>query len=162
MIENRQKLMDKIINTDKKIKNQKMEQEKQLHIKFNKLYMSREDKKNRVIRKERVKDFQRTQKMEKIIARMKRIDNIEKDRILLEEERKKIEDEIYNKKTIMLKRLQKIINSDKHMSKNEIMDYVFDNKQKSKTIADEGIMDNNHNNKSTHKQNKAMTPDKNI
>ena len=71
--------------------------------------MSREDKKNRVIRKERVKDFQRTQKMEKIIARMKRIDNIEKDRILLEEERKKIEDEIYNKKTIMLKRRKRYI-----------------------------------------------------
>ena len=92
MADNRQRLMEKIIYTDKKIKNQKIAQEKQLHIKFNKLYISREDRKNRVIRKERVRDFQRTQKMDKINQRMKRIDNMQKDRYLLEEERKKIEE----------------------------------------------------------------------
>ena len=81
--------MDKIITSDKKIQTHKMEQEKQMHIKFNKLYMSREDRKNRVIRRERVKDFQRTQKMDKIIERMKRIDNLQKDRYLLEEENNK-------------------------------------------------------------------------
>lgn len=126
LVENRQKLMDKIITSDKKIQTHKMEQEKQMHIKFNKLYMSREDRKNRVIRRERVKDFQRTQKLDKINARMQRIDNLQKDRILLEEERKKLEDEIYTKRNNMLKRLQKVIKSDKKMTKNEIMDYVFD------------------------------------
>ena len=131
--ENRHKLMDKIIANDIKIKNQKKIHEKQMDIKFNKLFMCREDRKNRVIRKERVKDFQRTQKMDKIIARMKRIDNLQKDRFSLEEERKRLEDEIYNKKTIMLQRLQKVIKSNKNMSKSEIMDYVFDFKKTSKT-----------------------------
>ena len=37
----------------------------------------------------------------------------------------------------MLKRLQKVIKSDKHMTKDEIIDYVFDFKQGSKTIHDE-------------------------
>ena len=40
--------------------------------------------------------------MEKIIARMKRIENLQKDRSLLEEERKKIEGEIHHKKKIMM------------------------------------------------------------
>lgn len=138
MLENRQKLMDKIIANDIKIKNQKIEQEKQMHKKYNKIYMSREDRKNRVIRKERVKDFERTQKMDQIIARMKRIDNLQKDRSLLEEERKKIEDEIYNKKKIMLERLQNVIRSNKSMEREEIMDYVFDVKNTSKTPMNRG------------------------
>ena len=133
MLENRQRLMDKIVANDIKIKNQKIEQEKQMHIKYNKLYMSREDRKNRVIRKERIKDFQRTQKMDQIIQRMKRIDNLQKDRSLLEEERKKLEDEIYHKKKIMLERLQNVIKSNKSMEREEIMDYVFDVKNTSKT-----------------------------
>ena len=133
LIENRQRLIDKINANDIKIKNQKMEQEKQMHKKFNKLYMSREDRKNLVIRKERVKDFQRTQKMEKIIARMKRIENLQKDRSLLEEERKKIEGEIHHKKKIMMERLQNVIKSNKNMERDEIIDYVFDVKNKSKT-----------------------------
>ena len=133
LIENRQRLIDKINANDIKIKNQKMEQEKQMHKKFNKLYMSREDRKNLVIRKERVKDFQRTQKMEKIIARMKRIENLQKDRSLLEEERKKIEGEIHHKKKIMMERLQNVIRSNKNMERDEIIDYVFDVKNKSKT-----------------------------
>ena len=153
MVENRQKLLEKIIITDKKIKNQRMEQEKQLHIKYNKLYMSREDRKNRVLRQERVKDFQRTQKMEQINERMKRIDNIQKDRYLLEEERKKVEDEIINKKKIMLKRLQNVINSNKKMTKNEIMDYVFDYKQGNRTTSDEVKI--NYNDK---KRSKSVSP----
>ena len=136
MVENRQKLMDKIIITDKKIKNQRMEQEKQMHIKFNKLFMSREDRKNRVLRQERVKDFQRTQKMEKINARMKRIDNMQKERYLLEDERKKLESEINTKKKLMMKRLEKVIKSDKHMSKDEILDYVLDLKHGANTSPD--------------------------
>ena len=157
MEQNRQRLMDKITNTDKKIKNHRMEQEKQLHIKFNKLYMSREDRKNRVLRRERVKDFQRTQKMERINERMQRIENMQKDRYLLEEERRKLEDEINSKKKVMLGRLQKVIKSDKHMSKNEIMDYVFDVKHGSRTIPDDGNYgDKNFNSDNTN--NKSITP----
>ena len=76
--------------------------------------------------------------MDQIIARMKRIDNLQKDRSLLEEERKKIEDEIYNKKKIMLERLQNVIRSNKSMEREEIMDYVFDVKNTSKTPMNRG------------------------
>ena len=119
--------MSKIVKNDEKIKNQKMEQEKKMHIKYNKLYISREDRKNRVIRSERVKDFERSQKLDKINNRMKRIENMQKDRYLLEEERRKNEDEMNEKKNIMLKRLEQVIKSDKNMTKDEIMDYVINN-----------------------------------
>ena len=68
---------------------------------------------------------------------MQRIDDMKKDRYLLEEERRKMENELNFKKTNMLKRLQNIIKSDKHMNKNEIMDYVFDSKHANKSITDE-------------------------
>ena len=109
--------MSKIIKSDEKIKNQKMEQEKKMHIKYNKLYMSREDRKNRVIRSERVKDFERSPKLYKINNRIKIIENMQKDKYLLEEERRKNEDEMNEKKNLMLKRLEQVIKSDKKNDK---------------------------------------------
>ena len=138
LLQNRIKLMDRIIANDIKIKNQKLEHTKQLHIKFNKLNMSREDRKDRVIRKERIKDFQRTQKMDKIIERMKRIDNLQKDRYLLEEERRKIEDEIHTKKKKMQERLKIVMKNNKNLSKEEIMDFVFEENKLSKTPVTKG------------------------
>ena len=138
LLQNRIKLMDRITANDIKIKNQKLEHTKQLHIKFNKLNMSREDRKDRVIRKERIKDFQRTQKMDKIIERMKRIDNLQKDRYLLEEERRKIEDEIHTKKKKMQERLKIVMKNNKNLSKEEIMDFVFEENKLSKTPVTKG------------------------
>ena len=125
LAENRQKLMYKIIKIDEKIKNQKLEHEKMLHKKYNQLFMSREDRKNRVMRSERVKDFERSVKLDMINARMQRIDNMQKDRYILEEERRKLEDEMNNKKSVMLSRLEKVMKDDRNMTKDEIMDYVI-------------------------------------
>ena len=129
--------MNKIIKSDEKIKNQKIEHQKQLHKKYNQLYMSREDRKNRVLRSEKVKDFERSMKMDMINARMQRIDNMQKDRYILEEERRKLEDEINNKKSKMLKRLEKVMKDDKNMTKNEIMDYVIKDTKPQKKNKDE-------------------------
>ena len=153
MVENRQKLMDKITFTDKKIKNHRIQHEKEMHMKYNQLYMSREDRKNRVIRRERMKDFERTQKMEQIIERMKKIDNMQKDKYLLEEERKKLENEISTKKRMMLKRLQKVIKTDKKMTKSEIMDFVFD-----KNRGNISLPQHTHINFNTDKNNKTISP----
>ena len=156
LIENREKLMNKIIKIDEKIKNQKIEHEKQMHIKYNKLFMSREDRKNRVMRSERVKDFERSLKMDMINQRMQRIENMQKDRYILEEERRKIENEMNTKKSVMLNRLEKVMKDDEiNMTKDEILDYVINDikpghknkneenkKEKNKEI---NIKDNNDN-----------------
>ena len=134
LVDSRKKLMQKILDIDKKIKNQKEEQEKQLQKKYNEINMSREDRKNRVLRMERAKDFERTQKMEMIEKRMERIDNMQKDKNLIEEERRRIENDIKNRKTSMFCRLQKLYKNDKNLSKDQILDYVInDIRPKSKS-----------------------------
>ena len=50
---------------------------------------------------------------------------MQKERYLLDEERKKMEQNLNNKKSIMLDRLNKIIRSDENYTKEEIIDYVF-------------------------------------
>ena len=77
------------------------------------------------MRSERVKDFERSLKLDMINARMQRIDNMQKDRYMLEEERRKMEDELSNKKSVILKRLEKVMKDDTNMTKDEITDYVF-------------------------------------
>ena len=125
LVDNREKIMNKIIKIDEKIKNQKLQQEKNLHKKYNQLFLSREDRKNRVMRSERVKDFERSVKMDMINARMQRIENMQKDRYMLEQERRNMEDGLSNKKTLMLKRLEKVMKDDRNMTKDEITDFVF-------------------------------------
>ena len=123
-----------------------------MHIKYNKLYISREDRKNRVIRSERIKDFERSLKMDKINERMKRIDNMQKDRYLLEEERRIIENEMDMKKSVMLQRLQKVMKDDEiNMTKDEILNYVINDVKPGHKNKNE---DNNKNNsKENNKEN---------
>ena len=87
--------------------------------------MMREDRKDRVIRNEKIQSFERRIKMEQINNRMERIEEMQKERYLLDEERKKMEQNLNNKKSIMLDRLNKIIRSDENYTKEEIIDYVF-------------------------------------
>ena len=42
--------MSKIVKSDERIKKQKQEQEKESQVKYNKMFMLREDRKNKVIR----------------------------------------------------------------------------------------------------------------
>ena len=138
--------MDKIKKSDEKIKNQKIENEKKLHIKYNKLNMTREDRKNKVLRSERIKDYERSKKMDMINERMKRIDEMQKDRYLLEEERRKMEEELNNQKSVMLHRLEDVIKSDKNMTKDEIMEYVLNDVKPGNKNKEEKNINNNGNN----------------
>ena len=87
--------------------------------------MMREDRKDRVMRNEKIQSFERKLKMEQINNRMEKIEEMQKERYLLDEERKKMEQKLSNKKSIMLDRLNKIIRSDENFTKEEIIDYVF-------------------------------------
>ena len=55
--ENKFKLLTKIENNEERIKKQKYEQEQEKQKKYNKIYMMREDRKDRVIRNEKIKSF---------------------------------------------------------------------------------------------------------
>ena len=106
---------------------QKYEQEQEKQKKYNKIYMMREDRKDRVIRNEKIKSFERKLKMDQINLRMEKIEEMKKERYLLDEQRRKMESEMNNRKSIMLNRLSQIIRSDEYYTKDEIIDYVFNN-----------------------------------
>ena len=125
--QNKLKLLTKIENNEERIKRQKYEQEQEKQKKYNKIYMMREDRKDRVIRNEKIKSFERKLKMDQINNRMEKIEEMKKERYLLDEQRKKMEAEINNRKSIMLNRLSQIIRSDEYYTRDEIIDYVFRN-----------------------------------
>lgn len=123
--DNKKRLMSKIENTDERIKKQKLEQEHESQKKYNRIYMMREDRKIRVVQNEKIQNFERQQKMEKINERMERIEDMKREKYLLDEERRKIENEMNNKKVVMMDRLRKVMKSDEYFTKDEIIDYVF-------------------------------------
>ena len=88
--DNKKRLMSKIENTDERIKKQKLEQEHESQKKYNRIYMMREDRKIRVVQNEKIQNFERQQKMEKINERMERIEDMKREKYLLDEERRKI------------------------------------------------------------------------
>ena len=95
--------------------------------------MMREDRKDKVVRNEKIQNFNRKQKMEQINARMEKIEEMKREKYLLEEERKRIEAEMNNKKDIMMNRLSKVVKSDEYFTKDEIIDYVFNDKKPNTT-----------------------------
>jgi hypothetical protein len=124
---NKNKLLTKIEVNEERIKKQKKEQEQKKQKKYNKLYMLREDRKDRVKQYEKIQMFERRMKLEQINNRMEKIEEMQKERYLLDEERRKMEEEMKYKKSVMLNRLSKIIRSNEPYTKEEIADYVFKN-----------------------------------
>lgn len=138
--------------------------------KFNKIYLSREDKHHKVKQSEKVQDYIREQKMKKIEERNQRIEEMKEQKRQLEEERRKMKEEMDAKKAEMLNKVQKLMKKNKQLSKDEFYDKVFkeeDNisKQGNKnTINDEENMNgdndqqmvdnNNNNNNYTQEDNK--------
>ena len=67
-------------------KKQKEARDKENMEKFNKNYLNMEDRRTRVARKERAMEFEREQKMKEINDRMKKIDDMKKQKIMLEDD----------------------------------------------------------------------------
>ena len=160
--DNKKRLMSKIENTDERIKKQKLEQEHESQKKYNRIYMMREDRKIRVVQNEKIQNFERKQKMEKINERMERIEDMKREKYLLDEERRKIENEMNNKKVVMMDRLRKVMKSDEHFTKDEIIDYVFhDIKPNSHKNNENNENENAKADKDEKKENDNRTPNDN-
>ena len=151
--ENKKRLLSKIENTDERIKKQRQEQEQKCQKKYNKIFMMREDRKIRVVQNDKIQNFERLQKMEQINARMEKIEEMKREKNLLDEERRKMENEMNNKKEAMMGRLRKIIKSDEYFTKEEIIDYVFnDNKPNHKNQNQNNINDEDNNKDNENKE----------
>ena len=127
-IEKRKNLiMKKIDMEEERIKKQKLKQEKEMMEKYNILYMQREDRKKQIEQNERIQQYQRELKLEEINLRMEKIEQIQNQRIFLEEKRKQKEKELSDEKIGMINRLNKIMNSENeiNLTRDEILNYVI-------------------------------------
>ena len=114
--ENKIKLLTKIESYDERIKKQKEEQEQKKLKKYNKLFMQREDRKDRVMRYEKIKSYERRVKMEQINNRMENQNtekNKNKENDICEELKKSIDTLILYRSLYILKK--------KFSSKKEII-----------------------------------------
>ena len=129
-VENKKKLLlQKIDNNDKRIKKQKLEQEKKLMEKNNQLYMQREDRKLKIEQSQRANKFQRDVLYSQIKERMEKVDDFINDKILIGEKRKQMEKKLTDEKEGMEDRLQKIMKQDEYLPRNEILNYVLNDKK---------------------------------
>ena len=96
--------------------------------------------------------------MEKINERMERIEDMKREKYLLDEERRKIENEMNNKKVVMMDRLRKVMKSDEYFTKDEIIDYVFHDIKPNSHKNDENNDNENGNKDKEKKENDKNTP----
>ena len=98
--------------------------------------MLREDRKIKIEQNERAKKFERELLYGQIQERMEKLDDIKNEKILLEEKRKLMEKELIDEKEGMENRLEKIMKHEEFLSRDEILEYVFNDRKpniKSKT-----------------------------
>jgi hypothetical protein len=118
-------LLEKLDKNEERIKKQKLEQEKKVLKKNNLLFMQREDRKIKIEQNERAKNFERELLLSQIQERMEKLQDIKKEKHQIEEKRKQIEKELVDEKEGMENRLQKIMKYDEYLTRDEILDYVF-------------------------------------
>ena len=99
--------------------------------------MIREDRKIKIEQNERAKKFERELLYGQIQERMEKLDDIKNEKVLLEEKRKLMEKELIDEKEGMENRLEKIMKHEEYLSRDEILEYVFNDRKpnliKSKT-----------------------------
>ena len=123
--DDKKKLVSKIKKADKRRIEYKEEQKQITLKKNNQIYLSRMDRKNRVIRNEKAQEYEREEKMKSILERMEKIDKMKKQQQKINEERAQAQEEIREKKQIMLDRFAKVMQMDKDFTKEEIENYIF-------------------------------------
>ena len=137
-------LLEKLDKNEERIKKQKLEQEKKFMEKNNQLYMQREDRKLKIEQSERAKKFEREVLYSQIQERMGKLDDFMNEKYLLGEKRKQMEKQLSDEKEGMEDRMQKIMRHDEYFSRNEILNYVLNDKKPNLT---------NYKNKSPNSEN---------
>ena len=107
--DDKKKLVSKIKKADKRRIEYKEEQKQITLKKNNQIYLSRMDRKNRVIRNEKAQEYEREEKMKSILERMEKIDKMKKQQQKINEERAKAQEEIREKKQVMVDKFTEVM-----------------------------------------------------
>ena len=92
------------------------------------MYILREDRKNRVKRSEKIKEYNRKKLLDSINERFKKMEKIKRDKQNLDTERKIMQEQMRQKKQKMMRKFNILIHSDKFYKREEFYDYIFNNK----------------------------------
>jgi len=117
-----------MLKQEERTREVKLENEKQTQKKFNKMYILREDRKNRVKRSEKIKEYNRKKLLDSINERFKKMEKIKRDKQNLDTERKIMQEQMRQKKQKMMYKFKILIHSDKFYKREEFYDYIFNNK----------------------------------
>ena len=123
----RQKILDKYLQTEERIKKQKDENSKDLLNKYLTVAMKREDTVNNLERFERQKEFEREQKIDKLKQKDKRLSEIKKQKTEINIRKKQLNKSLSNRKKELVGKANNILTSGEYNNIDEIYKRVFNN-----------------------------------
>ena len=124
--ESKKVLLEKISRTEKRRQELKLKQDEENQLKYNKMYMSMEEKRARVARNEKIREFQRAQQLKQIEERMKRIEVMKVEREKISRERKLLSERISLKKKKMIAKFEVVMRHNRNISKDEIYKKILE------------------------------------
>ena len=146
----KKKCLDRIAKKSEKYILNKEKKDKEMKVKFNKMYILAKNVNEDYKRNNAINVYQRKEKMEQINKKMNKIDRILQERHFHNEERIQLEEQLSEEKLNMQNRLAQFLHSDKNYSKEEVYKFVFDGKKP-----------NNRGRKKSGKSNKNENEDEN-
>ena len=90
------------------------------------MYMSMEEKRARVARNEKIREYQRAQQLKQIEERMKRIEEMKIEREKINRERKLLSERISLKKKEMIAKFEVVMRHNRNISKDEIYKKILE------------------------------------
>jgi len=118
-METKNVLITKLNKVNERINKKKKDNENEAVIKFELLTWKREDNYKNVCRNDKIQDYIREQKMNTIYVRMKKIDDMKNEKLMIAEEKRKLQEEIKRKKEVMVDKFAKLLKKGK-LDRNEI------------------------------------------
>jgi len=153
MIESRRKrILDKYVLTEARIQRKKEENDKELMNKHLEIAMKREDTIANLRRFEKLKEFERENKMQTIIKREKRLAEFKKQKTQINLQKIKLSKELSDRRQFLIGKANKILLSGDYSNVNEIFTKVF-NKDEMELLKQNKEEENNRDNKSEEDKN---------
>ena len=125
MEKRRLKILDKYLETEKRIKKQKDENDKELLNKYLTVAMKREDTVNNLERFERQQEFEREQKIDRIKKKDKRLSEIQRQKTEINIKKRQLSNSLSNRKKELVGKANNILSSGEYKNVDEIFKKVF-------------------------------------
>ena len=125
MNERKKEIIEKINENDKRIQKQKEENQKEINNKLLEKAMKDEDVSDSLEMFELQMEFQKKKKIKEMKEREKKLEELQNDKIRINLLKKKLNDELQNRKIILKKKVDHILSNGTFYKKEDIYKKVF-------------------------------------